>query len=248
MEVLTASFLKILMNLPHFALLLIMLFIAKLFFDLTTPYKFNKELTEKDNPAFGICLAGYLVGSGIALTGVVFGSEEPLLNEILPLLVGSVVTIILMRLSVIINDLAILHSFSVTKEIVEDRNSGTGFVVAGSSIATGMMLNGVLSGSSESLMLGMRDIAIYWLIGQVILVIGGFVFQMITRYDVHKVIGDEDNLSAGISFGGFPRCNWDYNKICLVWSDQSFWRRDSHHAGVCPVRNGAADTYQNHSG
>ena len=203
MEVLTSSFVKILVSLPHFALLLIALFVAKYFFDLTTKYKFNQELTEKDNPAFGVCLAGYLLGSGIALTGALFGSDKPLADEILPLTILMVVTIILMRLSVIINDLAILHRFSIHKEIVEDRNSGTGFVVAGSCIATGWMLNGVLSGYSETFLLGLRDIVIYWLIGQVILVIGGFIFQLITRYDVHKVIGDNDNLSAGISFGGF---------------------------------------------
>ena len=42
----------------YLAVSLIFLFIAKLLFDLVTPYCLKKELTEKDNPAFGVHLAG----------------------------------------------------------------------------------------------------------------------------------------------------------------------------------------------
>ena len=41
------------------------------------------------------------------------------------------------------------------------------------------------------------------MVGQMLLVVGGVLFQMITRYDVHKAIGDDHNVAAGISFGGF---------------------------------------------
>jgi len=203
MEVIIDSFVKIVTGMPRFALLLIGLLIAKYFYDLTTPYKFSDELTEKDNPAFGVSLAGYLIGAGIALTGAIFGSSADLGSEIVGISVVIILTIILMRLSVIINDLAILYRFSITKELIQDRNVGTGFVVAGSCIATGWILNGVLSGHSENLLTGIRDIAIYWALGQVILIGGGVLFQLITRYDIHHVIGKEDNIPAGISFGGF---------------------------------------------
>jgi len=202
-EAIVASFVKILISMPHFGLLLVGLFIAKYFFDLTTPYKFSVELTEKDNPAFGVALAGYLIGSGIALTGAIFNAGESLAEEAGSIAVVIIATIILIRLSVIINDWLILHSFSINKELIEDRNTGVGFVVAGSCIATGWMLNGVLSGHSESLSIGIRDIVVYWALGQIILIIGGLLFQFITKYDIHKVIGDDDNLPAGISFGGF---------------------------------------------
>lgn len=203
MEVIVASLGKILESMPYFGILLVCLFVAKWFFDLTTPYKFSSELTDKDNPAFGVCLAGYLIGSGIALTGVLFGTNGSIGDDIVGIIIGSVATIVLIRLSVLINDLAILHKFAIHKELIEDRNVGTGFVVAGSCIATGWMLNGVLSGHSESMLLVVRDIIVYWTLGQVILITGGFLFQMITKYDIHKIIGDEDNLPAGISFGGF---------------------------------------------
>jgi uncharacterized membrane protein YjfL (UPF0719 family) len=53
------------------------------------------------------------------------------------------------------------------------------------------------------LLQGIIDIAVYWALGQAILVAGGFVFQLITSYDVHQVIEEDDNVPAGISFGGF---------------------------------------------
>ncbi len=205
MEVIVVSFVKVLSGMTQFAVLLVGLLLAKYLFDWTTSFKFNVELTEKDNPAFGVCLAGYLIGSGIALSGIAFNSSAnvSMIENVVSISVVMVLTLILMRLSVVINDRAILHRFSVTKELIHDKNVGTGFVVAGSCIATGWMLNGVLSGESSSLLIGLRDMVVYWALGQVILIAGGFLFQLITRYDLHKVIGDEDNMPAGISFGGF---------------------------------------------
>lgn len=202
MQVINATLVEILSNMLNFGILVFGLIISKYFFQLTSSYKFNSELTEKDNPAFGVALAGYLIGSGIALSGAVFGTENTLEAE-LTRDVGIVLIIVLMRLSLFINDVAILRKFSISKEITEDRNTGVGFVVAGSSIATGFMLNGVFSGYSDTFFIGLRDIVIYWTVGQVILIVGGFLFQAITKYDMHKVIGIDDNLPAGISFCGF---------------------------------------------
>ncbi len=188
---------------PHFGMLLIGILVAKYFFQITTTYNFNHELTDEDNSAFGVGFAGYLIGSVVALTGTIYGSAVDLGQDAIQTGLIIVITIILMRISVMINDWAILHSFSIQKEISKDRNVGVGFVLAGASIATGFMLNGVLNGQSASLTIGLRDIVIYWVLGQALLIIGGLAFQWMTKYDVHKVIGDEDNMPAGVSFGGF---------------------------------------------
>lgn len=203
MEIIIVSFEKILLAMPNFVILLIGLLIARYSFIVTTKFDFNQELTVKDNPAIGIVLSGYLIGAGFAISGSIFGAEVLNLMEMAQ--VGGIIilTLILMRISVALNDLAILHSFRLSKELSDDQNSGAGFVVAGSCIATGLMLNGVLSGSSPTYLIGLRDIIIYWTLGQLILITGGFVFQLITKYDAHHVIGVEDNMPAGMSFGGF---------------------------------------------
>lgn len=223
MEVIITAALKILSGMPGFGVLLVGLILAKFFFDLTTSFKFSEQLTQKDNPAFGVCLSGYLIGSGIAISGAVFGSSAASAFDWAGISVSVITAIVLMRLSVVINDRAILYSFRINKELIEDRNVGTGFVVAGSCIATGWMLNGVLSGYSESLLTGLRDTVVYWALGQVFLILGGFLFQAITSYDYHKVIGDEDNMPAGLSFAGFLTAIGIITRNALYGASSQLW-------------------------
>lgn len=194
----------VLSAIPLFATAFLLAFGARWLFHKTTRYCIDEELTERDNTAFGIAFAGYMVGVAIAISGALSPWEGgALLGEILTIALYGIVAAALMRLSLWINDKAILYRFSIDKELVRDHNSGTGFVVAGSSIATGFMLRGVLSGYSASLWLGMRDIVIYFAVGQMILIAGGWVYAQFAGYDVHEEIGDKDNVAAGISFGGY---------------------------------------------
>ncbi len=190
-------------NMPQFVMAFGLVLFGKMVYDATTPYRIDDELTGKNNAAFGVCLAGYLIGLGLALCGALFGAGESLLDDLVTIFIGGIAAVVLLRLSVWVNDKFILHRFSIDKEMIEDGNVGTGAVVAGSCIATGLMLNGVLTGESTSLVVGLRDIVVYWIAGQLLLILGARVFQLITSYDVHKVIGEDDNLPAGLSFGGF---------------------------------------------
>ena len=60
-----------------------------------------------------------------------------------------------------------------------------------------------LNGESASVWMGVADLIYYFSLGQVLLIMGGFVFQFITSYDVHQVIEQDDNVAAGLSFGGY---------------------------------------------
>ncbi|MDZ7640219.1 MAG: DUF350 domain-containing protein [Bryobacterales bacterium] len=195
---------RVLSAMPLFAMAFLLAFGARWLFQKTTSYCIDDELTERDNPAFGVAFAGYMVGVAIALSGALYAWEGvSLFEELLTIGLFGVAAAGLMRLSLWINDRAILHSFPIEKELVEDRNAGTGFVVAGSSIATGFMLRGVLNGFSSSVWMGLRDVAIYFLVGQAILVAGGWVYTKFAGYDVHEEIGAKDNVAAGVSFGGY---------------------------------------------
>ena len=204
MQAFAATVEQVLQAMPLFATVFALVFAAKWMFQKTTRYCIDDELTEKDNPAFGIAFGGYIVGVAIALSGALYPWEgADLVEELLSIMLYGLIAAALMRLSVWINDRAILHSFPIEKELVDDRNPGTGFVVAGSSIATGFMLRGVLAGFSDSLLTGLRDVAVYFVVGQVILVAGGWVYTRMAGYDVHHEIGNDDNTAAGISFGGY---------------------------------------------
>ena len=176
MENLLISGQRVLMSVPFFALIAGLLLGGKKLFDLTTSYDFDEELTEKDNPAFGVAMAGFLLSLAIALGGSGYGAGGGSVAEaFLSLLVYGVLSIVLLRLSILISDRLILPSFSIHKEIVEDRNLGTAYVVAGACVATGLVLAGALTGESVSFL---RGIVFYGMILALVVIVAGVVFGL----------------------------------------------------------------------
>ena len=188
---------------PYFALGAVLLFVGKLVYDLTTPYLLKEQITGVGNSAVSLALAGYLLGLALALSGALLGVGDDLVPEVINILIVGCLAIVLLRISGFLNDKLVLYTFSTTKEMVEDRNAGTGFVVGAMTLSTGLMISGVMLGSSSSVLTMIRDVAVYWALGQVILILDGLVFQLITPFDVHAEIGDHDNTAAGITFAGF---------------------------------------------
>ena len=203
MDALTTTLEFVVEKLPYFAAGIVLVFLGKLFYNLTTRYDIDRHLTAERNSAVGVSFGGYLVGLAFAVSATLLGTTSDLLGELAGIVITGALSIILLRLSMIINDHFVLFTFKVGKEVAEEKNVGTGYVVGGMSIATGLMLSGVMSGSSSGLLFLLRDVVIYWAAGQVILIIDGLVFQAITRYDVHKSIEDDANPAVGISFGAF---------------------------------------------
>lgn len=188
---------------PYFAYGLVILFAGKLFYEKTSSFSFHDELTERDNPAFGICLGGYVLGIAAALTGVFPATGTGVARAAVDMTTGGVMAILLLRASMVINDRLILNRFSINVEMLRDRNLGAGAAVAGSSLGTGLVLAGALTGESLSWLHSVRDIAIYWAAGQALFVAGGWAFCRTAGYDVQKTMEDDNNTAAGLSLGGF---------------------------------------------
>ena len=203
MEALTSTLEFVVEKLPYFAAGIVLVFLGKLFYNITTHYDIDRHLTKERNDAVAVSFGGYLLGLAFAVSTTLLGTTSDLLAELAGIVITGVMAILLLRLSMLINDRFVLFTFKVSTEIGDEKNVGTGYVVGGMSIATGLMLSGVLSGSSGGLVLLIRDVVIYWAAGQLILIIDGLVFQAITRYDVHKSIEDDANPAVGISFGSF---------------------------------------------
>lgn len=189
---------------PYFLFGLVLFYIGKFFFDVSTPkIEDDRELTERDNPAFGAMFGGYMIGLAVAIAGSFVGLGPDVVANLVDISTSAVAAIVLLRVGMFIGDKLILYKFSIRKEVIQDRNAGTGIAVGGLFIATGLVIAGVMSGESSSYLFMLRDILVYWLVGQAFLVVGGLLFQLIARYDVHKTIEDDDNLAAGISLGGY---------------------------------------------
>ncbi len=196
-------FLHILEALPFYAYALLILFAGKLFYERTSRIPFHKELTERDNPAFGACLAGYLLGIALALTGAFPLSPVTHWVAVRDMTTGGVLAILLMRASIWINDKLILDHFSIDVEMLRDRNIGAGAAVAGSCIGTGLVLAGALTGSSPTWLHSVRDILVYWAVGQAFFIGGAWAYYHSTGYDVQETMEHDNNTAAGISLGGF---------------------------------------------
>ena len=186
---------------PFFAYALVILWLGKLFYQQTSRFSFHDELTERDNPAFGACLAGYLLGIALALTGAFPTGPVSHLIALRDMTTGGVLAILLMRASIWINDKLILSHFSIDVEMLRDRNIGTGAAVAGSCIGTGLVLAGALTGESPDWLQSVRDIAVYWAAGQALFIGGAWAFYHTAGYDVQETMEHDNNAAAGISLG-----------------------------------------------
>lgn len=186
-------------------ILIIAIWIGKLINDLLTRYKVNEEIVSKNNPAVGTALAGYYIGLAVAIAGVVLGpASGSFWKDILNTSIYSIIAIILMNISTVIIDKLILYKFDDQKELVDDKNVGTGAVMAGSYIATGFIISSSVSGEvSGGWWHGLLSCIVYFVLGQIVLIIAGLWYQAMVRYDVHKAIGEDNNTAVGISFGGF---------------------------------------------
>ena len=126
-------------SLPLFLLAFASLWLAKMVYQWTEPFHFANELTEKDNPAFGAALSGYLLGTTIALTAAFPKlpalDVSSLQHACLLLAIQGVLVAVLMRASVWIVSHGVIHRFGVRRELLDDRNTGAGAVVAGGCIA-----------------------------------------------------------------------------------------------------------------
>ncbi len=188
--------------------ILIVLAIAKLLFDLFAPYKLNRQLTELDNKAVAVSFMGYMFAVGIVIYGV-FTSEpnagyvltrKELLFDLLDVIIWSAYGIALLNLARACNDKILLRKFKNIKELIDDKNVGTGAVELGSYIGSALIIRAALFGESTSFIAGVIGTLIYFVIGQLGFIVFSWLYQILSRYDLHGEI-EKDNVSAGIAFG-----------------------------------------------
>ncbi len=176
----------------------VLLFIGKTINDLLhREYKLNFELVEKDNAALALAVAGYYFGLVLAIGGTLVGPGISLIDDLMDLCIYGLLSIILVNASWYICDKLILFKFKISEELIRDHNQGTGAVSAGMSIASGFIIFGSLQGTGGSIW----TVIVFWAIGQIILILAGLIYNLITPYNIHDEI-EKDNAAAGVSFAG----------------------------------------------
>ena len=155
-------------------------------------------LTEKDNPAAGISLSGFLFGCVLAYTGSISLSGVSLSSHLNDLAKFSLLILILQVFAVTIAGKFIFTGFSLKKEIFEQRNVAVAVAQAAVSIATGSIIVGAFSVSANGILLSI----LWFLIGQIfLLLIAGIYQKYITPYNDMVEI-QAGNLAAAFALAG----------------------------------------------
>ena len=155
------------------------------------------ELLERDNFAVALAVVGYYLGLILAIGGVLMGPSTGWVNDLIDIFFFGIISIVLLNVSSVINDRFILYKFNNEKEIIQDRNAGTGIIVGGNHIATGLIIAGAISGEEGDLITA----GAFWILGQLALIVASLIYNRITPFDVHDEI-EKDNVAVGVSFAG----------------------------------------------
>ena len=187
---------------------ILLLAFARLVQDFVTPYKIQEQLRTHDNVALALSIAGYYLGIIIVFVGAVYqpftssvdsnlGFTTEYWEDVIEVLVTTVIGIIILNVARIIVDKLVLYKFSTEKEIIEDHNVGTGAVEAAVYVAVGIVIAGSVAGvgggpetSFAFLGLGLLTVILYTLF-----------YEFTTSYDVHDEI-ERDNVAVGVALAG----------------------------------------------
>jgi uncharacterized membrane protein YjfL (UPF0719 family) len=161
----------------------------------------QQELVEKDNFAFIISYVGYFAALTIAIGGSIVGESYGFLIDIQHIFIYGIAATILLLIAAWISNKVILNKFDLKKEIITDKNEGSGIIEAAIYIANGLILYGALIGESETLIEGISTFLAYWAIGNIVLIIASKIFIAWMSYSIHDEV-EKDNVAAGVSFAG----------------------------------------------
>lgn len=161
----------------------------------------QQELVEKDNFAFIISYVGYFAALTIAIGGSIVGESYGFLIDMQHIFIYGIAATILLLIAAWISNKVILNKFDLKKEIITDKNEGSGVIEAAIYIANGLILYGALIGESETLIEGISTFLAYWAIGNFVLIIASKIFITWMSYNIHDEV-EKDNVAAGVSFAG----------------------------------------------
>ena len=187
---------------------LVVLGIGKLVQDFLTPYKINDQLRTKDNVALALSITGYYLAIVIVFVGAVYqpfnlimdeglGFTEDYWEDVLEVFLTSLAGIAVLNVARIAVDKLVLYQFSTEKEIIEDKNAGTGTVEAGVYVAVSLVIAGSISGEGG----GPETSAAFAALGLVTLALYTLFYQFTTSFDIHGEIG-RDNVAVGVALAG----------------------------------------------
>ncbi len=195
-------------GLVYVGLGLVILVLAKFSRDLVTRYRLDQEVVQRSNLAVAVGLSGYFLGVVLVFLGAVYQPFSPLVSDalgfnrvfaedVLRVFLYSLAGIVALNLASFVMDRLVLYKFSVRKEMVEDRNVGTGAVEFGMNVAIGLIIAGSISGEGG----GPETSLAFVGMGLAVLIVFALFYELTTPFSIHEEI-EKDNAAVGIALGG----------------------------------------------
>jgi len=189
-------------SLGYLVIAFALFFIGKLLYKVLNPkINITSELVEKDNFAFIISYVGYFAAIIVILIGAISGESYGFWEDAKLISIYGIIGIVLLHIAILLTNKLVLTGFCIKDEILRDQNEGTGVIEASVYLGNAFVLYGALVGESSTILQGMITFVVYWIIGNLALIISTKVFSQWMPYNIHKEI-EKDNVAAGIAFAG----------------------------------------------
>lgn len=152
-------------------------------------------LTEYDNPAMGIAVAGYLFGVFWTVTVLLGNLSYELLPDLLGVLLYGGLGIVLLTAAAL-GSCRVFLGMGIQEQLAA-RNIAAAIVVAGVYIATSLTYSGTISGEGGSFW----SMLLFFLLGQLALLGITYAFRWLTSYDDVREIA-AGNTAAALALAG----------------------------------------------
>ena len=186
----------------HVVVGVVVLVVAKLIRGLLSPYSIDQELTERDNPAFGLAVAGYYAATVIVYLGAAAGAPLPLdegttgvvrqLGFDVAWAFGGILALNASRWWM---DRLLVSGTRNDQEIKNNRNAAAGVLECGAFIASGLVLAGAIRQPGGSVW---TTIALF-VLAQLALIAAARLYQLWAGYRLSDEIRN-GNIAAGAAF------------------------------------------------
>jgi uncharacterized membrane protein YjfL (UPF0719 family) len=166
----------------------------------------SKELVKKYNAAFGISMAGVVLGITIVLTGAIYGDPiHNLMGSVIAVGLYGIIGIVLMALTRIIFDKICLPKISIRDQIVQG-NVAAGIIDAGNVIATALVIRAVMVWVQTNTLEGIGAVLLGYIISQVLLTLATYLRVKWSSAKLNgKSLGEEfegGNVAIALTFAG----------------------------------------------
>jgi uncharacterized membrane protein YjfL (UPF0719 family) len=152
-------------------------------------------LTDHDNPAVGLAVAGYLFGVIWTVTVLLSAPGRGLWLDILDVLLYGVLGIVLLTVVSILTCRLFLGMH--VRDQLEEHNVSAAIVVTGVYVATSLTYSGALDGEGG----GFLVLLLFFVLGQLALLGMTYVFRWLTSYDDVQEIAS-GNIAAALALSG----------------------------------------------